>query len=70
MSQHNRRERENFLRDIERIVNENPALKKKLQNLWLIPPDDSVPEHKIRKINQRAFIACREEISHSKSLAQ
>ncbi len=70
MSQHNRRERENFLRDIERIVNENPALKKKLQNLWLIPPDNSVPEQKIRELNQRAFIACREENSHTTSLAE
>ena len=70
MSQHNRRERENFLRDIERIVNENPQLKKKLQNLWLIPPDDSVSEHKIRELNQRAFIACREDTSHTTSLAE
>jgi len=29
LSQERRRERENFLRDIEKIVNENPALKKK-----------------------------------------
>ena len=70
MSQQRRRERENFLRDIENIVNENPALKKKLQHLWLIPPDDSVPAHKIREINQRAFIACREENSHTTSLVQ
>ena len=70
MSQHNRRERENFLRDIERIVNENPQLKKKLQNLWLIPPDDSVSEQKIREHNQRAFIACREDHSHTTSLAE
>jgi len=70
LSQERRRERENFLRDIERIVNENPALKKKLQNLWLIPPDDSVSEKKIRELNQRAFIACREDHSHTTSLAE
>ncbi len=70
MSQERRRERENFLRDIERIVNETPALKKKLQNLWLIPPDDSVSEQKIRELNQRAFIACREEHSHTTNLVE
>ena len=58
-----------FVNDVEDIVAKTPSLRNLIDKLWLKRPESHVPEDVIRRLNEKAFKACREDDSHTKNLS-
>ena len=57
------------VKDIENIILKTPSLQKLNEKLWVKRPGPNVSTDIIKKLNEKAFKACREDDSHTKNLS-
>ena len=57
------------IKDIENIISKTPSLQKLDGKLWIKRPGRDVSIDIIKKLNEKAFKACREDDSHTKNLS-
>jgi len=56
-------------KDIEDLIIKSPSLQKLNEKLWIKRPGPKISEDVIRKLNEKAFKACRDDDSHTKNLS-